>query len=372
MRKEAGDILLLGGGDFSDRSTELGKYRTRVALEAMTMMKYDAITIGERELSMGHGFLSENIDVEKLPVVTTNLYHNGERFGEPYLIFEKNGIKIGVVSALMKVGSRQSVVWEIRDHSAELREVIPELEDKCDLIVVLSHLGFTKSFDLPDEFPQIDVVISAHGSRKTTEPTRVGSAVLTKGGNQGKWLGRLDLELVPEGGVGSFEGSLINLGPKLPEDPVMAEFFNAYKDSAAKLQPILTKQRSGEQVDLSGGSDFKGSRWCRSCHVKEFNSWMKTSHSKAFNHLRNEKKINDEDCLSCHTTGYGEGGFTNLDETPVLANVQCEACHGSGKNHIQSKGNTKTEAVVVQTCTHCHDEEWDPDFDFAVKKALVH
>ena len=115
MRKEVGDILLLGGGDFSDRATELGMYRTSTALEAMVMMNYDAITIGERELSMGYTFLKEHLDTKKLPVITTNLYYSGERFAEPYMIFEKNGVKVGVVSALMKLGSQQSKIWEIRD-----------------------------------------------------------------------------------------------------------------------------------------------------------------------------------------------------------------------------------------------------------------
>jgi hypothetical protein len=37
----------------------------------------------------------------------------------------------------------------------------------------------------------------------------------------------------------------------------------------------------------------------------------------------------DAECLSCHTTGYGQpGGFVSVAETPKLVGVQCEVCHG--------------------------------------------
>ncbi|MFQ6103581.1 MAG: multiheme c-type cytochrome [Candidatus Glassbacteria bacterium] len=373
MRKEAGDILLLGGGDFSDRATELGMYRTSTALKAMVMMGYDAITIGERELSMGLTYLKENLDKEKLPVVCTNLYYSGERFGEPYLIFEKNGLKVGVVSALMQLGSRQSKVFDIRDYAEELRKVLPELDAKCDIIVALSHIGFTKSFDLADEFPEIDVIIAAHGSRKVTEPTPVGNAVLAKCGNQGKWLGRLDLEVNSEGKITSHEGKLINLNPKLPEDPEMLEFFAAYQDSAKKLTNTMrSKAPEEERRGQINESDYKGAGWCRSCHTKQFNAWLQTSHSKAFAHLRKERKTGDQECLACHTTGYGQGGFTALEETPVLINVQCEACHGRGKAHIEAEGKVRTQKVALQTCTACHTDRWDPDFNYEREKVLVH
>ena len=347
-------------------------YRTSVALEAMAKMHYDAITIGERELSMGYEYLKGIVDQKKLPVITTNLYYNGERFGEPYRIFEKKNLKIGVVSARMKLGTRKSEIWDIRDHNEELRKILPELDSKCDLIVVLSHLGFTKSFDLADEFPEIDVIIAAHGSRKTTEPTPVGNAVRTKPGKQGKGPGRLDLEVSPDNKVESFKGTMITLGPKLSEDPTMVAFYEAYKDSAAKLPSSGTEKKEVDPLSQVEGSDYKGSRWCRSCHVREFNAWLKTPHSSAFSHLKKTNQSEDGDCLRCHTTGYGDGGFANLDETPVLVNVQCESCHGKGKEHIRSKGNTRTAEVVNETCTVCHDKKWDPDFNFEVKKALVH
>jgi hypothetical protein len=367
-----GDVLVLGGGDFADRPNEIGIYRTQIALEAMERMGYDAITIGDRELSMGPIFLSENIDRSRLPVVTTNLFLNGERFGAPYLLLEKNGMKVGIVSALMELGTQYSKVWEIRDPFEELKNIMPELEGKCDVIVILAHVGFTKAFDIASQFPQIDVIVAAHGSRKTDQPTVVEKALLVKAGNEGKWLGRLDITLDAEGNISAHKGSMITLGPSVQDDPEMLKFYSTYKDSLNKLGRSKAKESaSGASVGVVD-SDYAGARWCRSCHMREYNTWLKTGHSKAHALLKEDGKMDDDECLPCHTTGFGDGGFKSIEETGSLMNVQCEACHGKGKEHVNSQGEVKTKAILAKTCTECHDKKWDPDFNFELKKAQVH
>ncbi len=79
----------------------------------------------------------------------------------------------------------------------------------------------------------------------------------------------------------------------------------------------------------------------------------------------------DEECLPCHTTGYGQpGGFVNLETTPELAGVGCEMCHGAGstytQDHLMSLKNReykKAEVVAagmvseisVEQCSGCHN-----------------
>jgi hypothetical protein len=368
-----GDVLVLACGDFADRANEIGIYRTQTAVEAMKRMRYDAITLGDRELAMGPAFVKESLDPTKLPVVTTNLYLNGERFGAPYLVLEKNGMKVGIVSALMELGTQYSSVWEIREPFEEIKSILPEVEKQTDFIVALAHIGFTKAFDLAAQFPQIDVIVAGHGSRKTDEPTVAENAIVVKAGNEGKWLGRLDLTLDAEGKISSHKGSLITLGPTVEDDPAVLELYTAFKDSLEKLGRAKAKGDVGAAPDVGVVStDYAGARWCRSCHMREFNAWLKTGHSKAFARLQTDGRTGDGDCLPCHTTGFGEGGFTSVSETGSFMNVQCEACHGEGKEHINSRGSVKTRQVVAKTCTECHNDEWDPDFNFELKKAQVH
>ena len=78
-----------------------------------------------------------------------------------------------------------------------------------------------------------------------------------------------------------------------------------------------------------------------------------------------------------------EGGFPdNGDfsalalETPDLARVGCESCHGPGGNHVAegavrrgtilSLGDKCDSCVILQICGGCHDDANDPGFEFEV------
>ena len=94
---------------------------------------------------------------------------------------------------------------------------------------------------------------------------------------------------------------------------------------------------------------YIGAKKCKACHMKQYKSWAKTNMAKSFDNLKpgvkaeEKKKVgleadkdytHDADCLKCHTTGYGKaGGFVSIEETPKLAGVQCEGCHGPGSEY---------------------------------------
>lgn len=137
---------------------------------------------------------------------------------------------------------------------------------------------------------------------------------------------------------------------------------------------------------------YVGYKKCGGCHVDERDSWLDTSHAKTFDLLkpkiREEAKkkadldpdkdySEDEKCLPCHTTGYGEsGGYKkNLSEKKAkfLQGVTCEMCHGKGSlyrlmhrkagNLFKKKGKAVPRKVLVKTgqnfdyeeaCAVCH------------------
>jgi hypothetical protein len=125
---------------------------------------------------------------------------------------------------------------------------------------------------------------------------------------------------------------------------------------------------------------------CKACHLKQFITWSATKMASAFELLkpgvRPEAKIkfkqdpkkdytHDASCLPCHTTGYGRpGGFRSIEETPDLAGVQCEACHGAGSEvlkvmTIQNKSYKRSEVLAAglevpneKTCKgQCHNSK---------------
>lgn len=94
---------------------------------------------------------------------------------------------------------------------------------------------------------------------------------------------------------------------------------------------------------------------CKMCHSDKHENWDKTAHARAFDLLVNVEQDKNAECLPCHTTGYGNGGFVDTASTPKLAGVVCEACHGPGGDHNGDKTKiTKTPSAAV--CAKCHKE----------------
>ena len=132
---------------------------------------------------------------------------------------------------------------------------------------------------------------------------------------------------------------------------------------------------------------FVGSKNCKKCHIKEYKSWEQTKMGSAWESLKpgvdveakaamnlsaEEDYTQNAECVACHVTGYGKpGGFVSEAETPELANVGCEMCHGAGGTYTQdgymtlkNKEYKLSELVAVglvekvgeAQCIGCHNE----------------
>ena len=151
---------------------------------------------------------------------------------------------------------------------------------------------------------------------------------------------------------------------------------------------------------------YVGVGQCRICHLPHYNSWDETRMSKAFELLKpgvrgeaKEKAGLDPQgdytrvggCLECHVTGYGRtGGFVSLEETPELAGIQCEMCHGPGSIYsrmmlkkrgtftpadYREKGGLVMPSRENNICVKkCHNEKspfvYSLDFNFEDRKAM--
>lgn len=149
---------------------------------------------------------------------------------------------------------------------------------------------------------------------------------------------------------------------------------------------------------------YVGPERCRDCHPDQYASWADTRMAKSFDVLRPGRKSaekelagldpdedysNDQDCVPCHSTGYGlVGGFSSFEETPHMAGVTCEACHGPGGRYAGSVMSPRdptfstAEAREVgliypptaRACRGCHNEDSpfvgeDYEFDYEARVA---
>lgn len=126
-----------------------------------------------------------------------------------------------------------------------------------------------------------------------------------------------------------------------------------------------------EALRAGEGLTYVGSKACADCHAEQYERFA--AHSKKPHSWRsveimrsNLKPAELQECYDCHTTGHGKpGGFVSYEQTPHLAEVGCETCHGPGSAHAEA-GDTSliTRRPAIETCKTCHNETRVQDFNF--------
>ena len=115
---------------------------------------------------------------------------------------------------------------------------------------------------------------------------------------------------------------------------------------------------------------------CEICHPDKAEGWKTTPHAHAFETLKTqgEEKQQNPGCIECHVVAYEkDGGFIDMDLTPELKDVQCESCHGPGKQHTETMSlETILGKPGEDVCRVCHTEGQDKNFDYEKKSKLVH
>jgi mono/diheme cytochrome c family protein len=183
-------------------------------------------------------------------------------------------------------------------------------------------------------------------------------------GSRGMRLGKLDFSLNEKGEVLAWQHQVIPLPKSVGDAPRMAAWYEAYnaevkadyeKSVALKKQNMVSSPYAGETV-------------CKTCHEREYTVWSQSRHAGAFYALQDVNKAFDPNCIVCHTVGFDKpGGFVDPQVTPELMHVQCESCHGAGKQHADSGGQQAVPRPGQEKehiCRQCHQPSHSPSFNF--------
>lgn len=233
IRAERGDnMLLLDGGDTWQGSYTALKTEGQDMVDAMNLIAPDAMT-GHWEFTYGTDRVNEVIDTLPFPFLGSNIFD--AEWDEPafdgYKMFEKGGVRIGVIGQAFPYTPIANPRWMIPEWSFGIREeqIIKNIEavkaEGAELVVLLSHNGFDVDRALAARVPGIDVILTGHTHDALPEPVMVGKTLLIASGSHGKFLTRLDLD-VRDGEVKGFRHRLI---------PVFSDAITPDKEMAAQI-----------------------------------------------------------------------------------------------------------------------------------------
>lgn len=183
QRKEHPDLLLFDSGDFSQGTPYYNMFKGEVEIKLMNAMKYDAGTIGNHEFDFGLDNMARLFKMADFPIVCANYDVRGtvlEGLVKEYTVIEREGVRIGVfglgapLDGLVAAHCYGNVKYEDPVSEAQRIADILKNQEKCDLVICLSHLGWMEDqfsdIELIENTRNIDVVLGGHSHSYFTEP----------------------------------------------------------------------------------------------------------------------------------------------------------------------------------------------------------
>lgn len=177
------DLLLFDCGDFSQGTPYYNIYKGEVEISMMNEMRYDAGTIGNHEFDFGLENMARLFKLAEFPIVCANYDVTGtvlEGLVKEYVVLHRDGIKIGVfglgaqLEGLVAKASYGDVKFEDPVSEAQRIADLLKMQEKCDLVICLSHLGWKgepySDVELIENTCNIDVVLGGHSHSYFEKP----------------------------------------------------------------------------------------------------------------------------------------------------------------------------------------------------------
>lgn len=239
--------MVLDCGDTFSKAKNVPRLRADCVLAGMKLMAYDAINMGEGELSLGCDYFDLIRRKTGLLFVSANISIDGCTASalQPYIIKEYGDVTVGITGITPSIFFDQSQVntdgITISDPLAGLKDVLAEMRRQTDIVILLSHLSYegTTGFLQMNALPDIDVVIAGHGRKILRTPKKINGTILVQSSMGGEFLGKLVLRFGEDGEITDYQGELIALTDSMPENKealVMMKTFKKDKTRQLRLQ----------------------------------------------------------------------------------------------------------------------------------------
>lgn len=260
VRKAEKNVILVDAGDMVQGTLYFKYFKGDVEYPLMNMLGYDIRILGNHEFDNGMKDLAKYYKDVKADRLSANYDFSGTELQgmfDPYVIKKVGGKKIGFIGINV---DPESLISKENIEGVKFKDVIKTANEtaaylknrkKCDLVVVVSHIGVVKEndkatdYDLARASRDIDVIIGGH-SHTVIEPDNKGKypsivenaagrpVLIAQTGKYGKKLGyiKIDLDALKSLTPDRYDYELIDVTDRFSEDkldPKIRAFIAPYK-----------------------------------------------------------------------------------------------------------------------------------------------
>ena len=166
------DLLILSAGDnrSGDPINDMFEIPAYPVVALMNQIGFHATVIGNHEYDSNQDGLARLINLSAFSTLCANMEPDPKwkMHVKPYQVFDCGGIFVGVIgiTALGSMGIPESHPARLTDikfmDPLETIRKYQFLREKCDVILLLSHLGFETDVKFSAELPWVDIIIGGH------------------------------------------------------------------------------------------------------------------------------------------------------------------------------------------------------------------
>jgi len=280
-------VLLVDAGDVFTGTLYSSHYQGLADADFMNRMGYDLLVLGNHEFDRGQDVLatfvralafpafSANLNVQpgaklaevvanEIPVITpaTKRDYAGKIY--PGAIWDLGDVRVGIFGLTTKetsILSNPGPGVDFADEVETARRMVEELGKRgADVIVAVTHIGYSEDRRLAQTVPGIDVIVGGHSHTELNPPISLPrpdgrTTWIAQAGEWGKYLGRLDQSFALESGgkprLSRVQGELLSL-KDVPADPELKQLLDSYD---APLEEIKKRVVGKTLVDLDGARE---------------------------------------------------------------------------------------------------------------------
>ena len=257
IRSQVDGALLLSSGD--DLIPPLFSiFHGEPEMRGMSLAGYDIVTPGNHEFDIGAATYKDALSFATFPVVSANLIVDDQKLRDrirPYIIKNIGQIKVGVFGMMtpdfLKVCSPGDGTRVDQDIISVAQKAVDSLlQEKCDLIIALTHIGIELDRQLAKEVDGIDIIVGGHDHEYFYETH--GNTIIVQNGSRGRYLGVLRFTFTDGDEIVNPVWEKILLDSTVGYDPevrhLIAPYMAEYKD---RLGQVIAKS----SVDLDARKD---------------------------------------------------------------------------------------------------------------------
>ena len=255
------DLLILSAGDnrSGDPLNDMYEIPAYPMVVLMNQVGFDATVLGNHEFDSAQDGLARLIDLSAFPTLGANV-HPEPKWNmhlKPYTKFFRNGLNIGVIG-VVQLGS----MGVPESHPARMTEIsftdpletikqYEFLRKECDVVILLSHLGYDTDVAFSKELPWVDMIIGGHSHTQLNGGEMHNNVFITQNVNRLKQITHSTI-VVEDGKVVSRTAENIAVRGEKNENKVVAELVRYFSENPALLRVLATAETPFEVKEELG------------------------------------------------------------------------------------------------------------------------